>query len=195
MLKKIVIIISLLFLTFTTGFTKPGKNKRQKRYTVGVGDILEIRLLKPDQLDYRTTVTPEGTISVVYIGTLRAEGKTISQLQREIQIRLSRGYLKYPVVIVTLMESHSQNFTISGEVVRPGTYPLRVNTTVLKAISIAGGFTRFGSKSKVKILRPRKDKPGYKIIKVDLGKVMDGDSVSDVLLIPGDIVIVSESFF
>ncbi len=189
---KIIFALVLVLILSATGFSKPAE---KPSYKIGVGDVLEIRILKPDVVTWRTTVTPGGMISVVYLGIIKAKGKSITKIQKEIQYGLARGYLKYPVVIVTLIESHSQNFTISGEVVRPGTYPLRENTTVLKAISIAGGFTRFGSKSRVKVLRPRKDKPGYKVFKVDLNKVIDGDSKSDILLKPGDIVIVKEGFF
>lgn len=164
-------------------------------YRVGIGDIIEVRILKPDEITDRSTVTPGGEISVAYIGSVQVKGKTISEIQKNIQIRLASGYLKYPVVVVSLIESHSRNFTVSGEVVRPGTYQLQENTTVLKAISISGGFTRFGSKSRVKLLRPNTDKPGYQSIKINLKKAMDGDAKEDILLQPGDIIIVSEGFF
>lgn len=112
-------------------------------YRVGIGDIIEVRILKPDVIADRSTVTPGGEISVAYIGSVLVRGKTLTEIQKNIQNRLASGYLKYPVVVVSLIESHSQNFTVSGEVIRPGTYQLQENTTVLKAISIAGGFTRF----------------------------------------------------
>lgn len=166
-----------------------------KSYTVGIGDILEVSILKPEQLKNTVTVSPAGEISVAYLGTINVIGKTVGQVQKIIQWRLARGYLKYPVVVVSLLKSHSRKFTISGEVIRPGTYALEVNTTVLKAISIAGGFTRFGSKSKIKILRPRKDRPGYNSIIVDLQKVMDGKGEADIEIVAGDIIIVSEGLF
>ena len=81
-----------------------------------------------------------------------------------------------------------------GEVVKPGTYALEENTTVLKAISMAGGFTKFGS-SRVKILRSRKGQPGYEAIKVNTNAIMDGNSGEDILLEKDDIVVVSEGVF
>ncbi|MFH0974681.1 MAG: polysaccharide biosynthesis/export family protein [Spirochaetota bacterium] len=166
-----------------------------EEYKVGVGDIIEIRILKPDPSVDRVTVSPSGDISVAYLGSVRVKDKTITEIQQNIQWRLATGYLKYPVVTVSLIESRSRNFTISGEIVRPGTYPLGDNTTVLKAISVAGGFTRFGSKSKVRVLRQRNDRPGYTKIEIDVGKVIEGDARADLVLEPGDIVVVSESFF
>jgi polysaccharide export outer membrane protein len=141
------------------------------------------------------TVSPGGHISVPYIGSVNVKGMTISQAQRVIQKKLGNGYLKYPVVVLSLIESRSRSFTISGEIVKPGNYALVENTTVLKAISMAGGFTKFGSKSNVKILRPRKNRPGYLNIKVDLKAVLNGDANADVLIEPGDIVVVSEGLF
>lgn len=164
-------------------------------YKVGIGDIVEVRILRPDTITDRSTVSPSGEISVAYIGSVQVKGKSITEIQKNVQVRLGSGYLKYPVVVVSLIESHSRNFTVSGEVIRPGNYQLQENTTILKAISIAGGFTRFGSKSRVKLLRPFPDKPGYQTIKINLQKAMDGDAKEDVMLHPGDIVIISEGFF
>jgi polysaccharide biosynthesis/export protein len=168
---------------------------KAEEYRVGIGDILEIRILKPDPSVDRVSVTPSGDISVAYLGSVKIKGKTITEVQQNIQYRLANGYLKYPVVTVSLIESKSRNFTISGEINRPGTYPLEDNMTVLKAVSVAGGFTKYGSKSKVRVLRQRADRPGYTKIEVDVGKVMDGDARADLVLEPGDIIVVSESFF
>lgn len=186
MLKKTVFFLFILFTTLT-GYTQ--------MYTIGVGDILDVSILQPDQMTLRVTVSPGGDISVPYIGSVYIKGKTIAGAQSLIQQKLASGYLKYPVVTVSLVESRSRSFTISGEVIRPGNYALLENTTVLKAISIAGGFTRFGSSSRVKILRPRKDRPGYISIKVELKAVLDGDASADIVIEPGDIIVISEGVF
>jgi len=188
-MKRLILFIFIFIAVFTF------EELTAQQYTLGVGDIIEVSIIKPEQLTNRVTVSPTGQISVPYIGSITVIGKTISQVQNTIQWSLAKGYLKYPVVVVSLIESHSRRFTISGEVVRPGTYPLEVNTTVLKAISIAGGFTRFGSKSSIKVLRPRKDRPGYISIPVDLQKVMDGKGEADIEIEAGDIIIVSEGMF
>ena len=184
---------SVFILILSLSFSLPllGAND----YTVGVGDVLEVNILRPDQSTTQVTVSPGGHISVQYIGAVNVKGKTITQIQRTIQLRLANGYLKYPIVSVSLIESHSKNYTISGEIMNPGKYPLEENTTVIKAISIAGGFTRFASPSKIKVLRPKKNRPGYLNIKTDIQDVIEGDASSDIVLKPGDIVIVSKGFF
>jgi len=185
MLKKMILILLLLLPLSLSA----------QVYTIGVGDILKIDIISPDKMTSEVAVSPGGDISVPYIGSVYVKGMSIARAQKIIEKKLSQGYLKYPVVVVSLMESRSRSFTISGEVVRPGNYSLVENTTVLKAISIAGGFTKFGSKSNVKILRPRKDRPGYISIKVDLKAVLDGDANADIVIQPGDIIVISEGLF
>jgi protein involved in polysaccharide export with SLBB domain len=163
-------------------------------YTVGVGDVLEISVLQPDQFTTVVTVAPDGSITFPYIGTQQVKGLTLPRIQDHIQNELADGYIKYPVVTVYLKESRSRKYLVYGEVIRPGAYPLEDNTTVLRAISIAGGFTKFGSASRVKVLRERTGGAGYEPIKVDLKAAMDGGD-KDLVLKPGDMVVVSEGIF
>lgn len=164
-------------------------------YTIGVNDILEISVLEPDTMNRVVNVAPDGTIMFPFIGQVNVLGRTVPEVQQEIRDRLNDGYLKYPVVLVALQESRSRQYLVYGEVIRPGSYPITDNTTVLRAISVAGGFSKFGSSSRVKVLRSREDQPGYETIRVDIKAVMDGDSGADLLLKPGDMVVVSEGVF
>ncbi len=173
---------------------KQETNKTEK-YTVGVEDILEISVLQPDEIKRVVKVAPDGMISFPYIGSVKVKGLTIPEIQEKIKIALADGYLKYPVVLVSLQESQSRNFFVYGEVTKPGTYPIAENTSVLRAISMAGGFTKFGSSSRVKVLRPKKNELGYETIKIDIKKVMNGNSENDILLKAGDVVVISEGVF
>lgn len=163
-------------------------------YTIGVDDILDIVVLQPEKLALTVTVAPDGCITFPYIGNVNVKDLTLGQVQEDIQKRLADGYMKYPVVSVSLKESRSRRFSVYGEVIRPGTYPIEGNITVLKAISMAGGFTKYGSSSRVKILRPKKEGAGYDLIKVNMKQIMDG-LAKDVVLEPGDIVQVEEGVF
>ncbi len=164
-------------------------------YIVGVDDVLDISILQPEKMLITVTVAPDGTVNVPYIGGLQVKGMPLSSIQEEIQKKLADGYMKYPVVAVFLKESRSMKFFVYGEVIKPGTYLVDENTTVLKAISIAGGFTKYGSSSRVKVLRPNQDKAGYQTLKVNIKAIMDGSPDEDIVLKPGDIVVVSEGVF
>jgi len=164
-------------------------------YAIGVGDILELNILQPEKMLVNLAVAPDGAISVPYIGNVPAKGLTLTAVQDTIQTKLSEGYMKYPVVVLSLVESRSRKVLVYGEVVRPGEYPLDEDSTVLRAISMAGGFTKYGSSSRVKVLRPKKDGPGYDTIKISIADLMEGKPEADILVKPGDIVVVSEGVF
>lgn len=164
-------------------------------YTVGVGDELEINVLKPDVFIVNTTVAPDGNISFPYIGSVKVLGLSLSQAQDEIQKRLEDGYLKYPVLTVYLKEVKSKKYLVSGEVMKPGSYPLEGNITVLQAISIAGGFSKYGNASHVKVLRQKPGGKGYETVRVNVEQAREGDSEQDPLLHSGDMVVVSEGIF
>jgi polysaccharide export outer membrane protein len=163
-------------------------------YKVGNEDILDIAVLQPEQLALTVTVSPDGSITFPYIGKVDVKGKTPSEVQEEIQSRLADGYLKYPVVSVAVKESRSKKFYVYGEVLKPGTYFLEDNMTVLKAISTAGGFTKYGSSSRVKVLRPKANAAGYETMKANMKLIMNG-LAKDIVLEPGDIVQVEEGVF
>jgi len=164
-------------------------------YTIGADDMLDISVLQPEKMLITVTVSPDGTITFPYIGTVAIKGLTLEQAQNEIQSRLADGYMKYPVVSIALRQSMSEKFFVYGEVMRPGTYRLEERMTVLKAVSLAGGFTKFGSSSRVKVLRTKDGEAGYNVIKVNLNAAMKGSSKDDVVLKQGDIVVIEEGIF
>ncbi len=94
-----------------------------------------------------------------------------------------------------LIVERNKTFFVHGEVNRPGEYALQGNMTVLKAMSLVGGFTKWGSSSRIKVLRPKKSNTGYETIKVDIDAVIDGDATKDTILQSGDIVVISRGIF
>lgn len=108
-----------------------------------------------------------------------------SEQKEALSFRLKSG----DIVTVT----STQFFFISGEVKRPGSYPVTSGLTVLKAVSVAGGLTKFGAKGKVEILR-KSNKRGPERIKVNLGDIENGKK-PDVPLEPEDIIKVGKRVF
>jgi len=87
----------------------------------------------------------------------------------------------------------TQFFYVSGEVKNPGSYPITPGLTVLKAVSVAGGLTKFGSKGKVEILR-KVSQGDAERIKIDLGDI-EGGKKPDVPLEAEDIIKVGKRVF
>ena len=193
-MKKNILLI-ILMLAGTAGFLPAvlfSADSAVAEYRIGVDDVLSISVLRPEALTADAVVSPDGFISFPYIGNVFVKGMTLLQIQEEIQKQLSNGYMQYPVVAVALKESRSRKFFIYGEVARPGSYALEDNMTVFKAISVAGGLTKYGASSRVRILRPALDGADHQTIKVDVGDISKGKTEKDVAIQAGDVIVVSE---
>ncbi len=94
-----------------------------------------------------------------------------------------------------LLIERNKIFLIYGEVNRTGEFILKTDMTVFKALTIAGGFTKWGSNKGVKILRLKKDNTGFESLKVNISDVIEGDANADILLKSNDVVIVSTGIF
>ena len=170
-------------------------------YKVGINDILEIKVLGQGEgekpLETMASVSSDGSISFPYIGIVYVKGKHITDIQNEITKKLSEGFIKYPVVSVSLVKSLSRNIYAYGEVFRRGEIPYDDNMTVLTALSLAGGITNDGLYGKVKVRRKKEGKNKYADIEIDLKGIMEGGLKGDVLLEPGDMIIVerNKTFF
>lgn len=200
-MKKMIILGLLLVLGFAPwvaaqeSLTSESVAVAPASYTVGPMDVLGIEIIEPDKIATRATVSPDGSITAPYIGQVNVSGLTTNQIRQRIEQRLADGYLKFPSVMVSLLESHSRKFFVYGAVIRPGEYDLPENMTVLRAISMTGGFTKFGSSNRVKVLRALQDRNGYENIKININAVMNGDSQADLAIEKGDIIVVSEGIF
>lgn len=121
-------------------------------FLIGPEDVLDITVWRNADLSKTVTVRPDGMISLPLIGDIRAQGYTAAQLADKIAAKL-KEFKESPTVAVSVKEINSYNIYVVGEVAKPGKYPLKSHTTVLQAISIAGGFTPFASKNKMQVVR------------------------------------------
>lgn len=107
-------------------------------YILGPGDVLEIEVAEVPGTLACTFVMPDGMVYYNLAGGVRAEGMTQKEFSEKLTQALKRDYNK-PVVNVSLVEVRSRRYWILGRVFKPGIYPLRQPTTLLEAISEAGG--------------------------------------------------------
>jgi polysaccharide export outer membrane protein len=153
-------------------------------YKVGPGDVLNIRVWGEGEFSGPVAVQQNGNITLPLVGDLQAGGMTPIQIQDELAKSLTK-YVVKPLVTVTVQEVGSKRYYMDGMVARPGEYALVVPTTVLEALSKAGGVGEFANAKHIYILRGTKRIPfNYK--DVLRGKRMD----ENILLQPGDHVVV-----
>ncbi|TGP30222.1 polysaccharide export protein [Mesorhizobium sp. M2D.F.Ca.ET.185.01.1.1] len=116
-------------------------------------DVLEVDVFQVDNLNRTVQVDASGQISLPLIGTVTAAGKTVRQLEKEIEAAYSANYLQSPDVTIFIKESIGQRITVDGEVNKAGIYPVSSNASLIDAVALAGGFNTIGDAGKVFVYR------------------------------------------
>ena len=161
-----------------------------QEYWIGPEDVLDITVWRNADLSKQVTVRPDGRISLPLIGDISAVGKTAVQLSEDISAKL-KEYKEHPQVSIVVREVNSYAIYVLGEVVRPAKYPLKSKTTLLQAITLAGGLTPAAARNKVVIFRFGEQ--GGKDIKIKASYddiIMGDESPQNVQLKPGDTIVV-----
>src|SRR5262249_41540383 len=118
-----------------------------------------------------------------------AGGRTAQAVASEIASRAAAFYNESPVVAVEVAELHSYRVYVLGEVARPGELTPHGPLTVLQALALAGGFTRFAAPNSVVIVR--RDALGERRIPFSYREVVDkGDLRENLTLETNDVVVV-----
>ena len=155
-----------------------------KKYSIGAEDVLLIKVWREAELSGPAVVRPDGKISMPLVGEIQAAGITPESLSATIAEGLSK-YMTRPEVSVSVTAVNSKRYFISGEVNRPGAYPLLIPTTVLEALVNAGGFRDFADTKKIVVLR------GATRLPFNYKEVIKGKKTEqNILLEPGDHIIV-----
>jgi polysaccharide biosynthesis/export protein len=155
-----------------------------KTYVIGPEDILGVRVWREPELSSSVQVRPDGKITMALIGELDAAGKTPEALKDKV-VEALQEYIVKPEVIVTVQSVRSRKYHITGEVGRVGTFPLVVPTTVLEALTNAGGFREFANTKKITILR------NGKLLKFNYKNVIKGKNMDqNIFLENGDYIVV-----
>lgn len=159
-------------------------------YIIGPEDVLEITVWKNSDLSKTVQVRPDGRVSIPLIGDVSAVGRTSVQLTQEISDRL-KSYMENPTVSIVVKEVNSYAIFVLGEVVKPGKLPLKTKTTLLQAITLAGGFSPVAARNKIVIFRFGKDGEGLTKIKASYDDIVLRDGTKqNIELKPGDQIVV-----
>ena len=122
------------------------------KYKVGPADVLLIRVWNEPAFSGPVAVNEGGNFTLPLVGDVPAAGKTPVQIQAELSETLKKFVVR-PLVTVTVQEVGSKRYFMDGLIARPGEYALVVPTTILEAISRAGGPGDFANKKKIYVLR------------------------------------------
>jgi polysaccharide biosynthesis/export protein len=164
-------------------------------YRVGPGDTLKVYVFQNEELSAVIPVRPDGKISTPLVEDMVAVGKTPSQLARDIEKSLSE-YVKSPKVNVVVMVAASvfSQVKVIGQVKTPQALPYRDGMTVLDAVLAVGGLGQFAAGNRAHIVRTENGKQTEIKVKLD-ALVNSGDMKQNLLLKPGDVLVVPETRF
>jgi polysaccharide export outer membrane protein len=167
-------------------------------YVIGPLDELTITVWRNDELGAKVQVRPDGRITTPLVADMPAVGKTPTMLAQDIRLQLSQ-YIAEPLVTVMVDKfsgTFSQQIRIVGATEKPASLPYRANMTVLDAMIAVGGLGEFASGNRAKLIRFDKTLGRQREYALRLGDLLkDGESRANVMLAPGDVIIIPESMF
>ncbi len=187
-------IILVIFTLIT--FFNSSPELFSEEYKVDAGDILYITVYEQPDLAAKARVASSGDIAFPLLGSVDVKGLTIDEIQNKITHLLKKDYLVDPQLSVFIEEYRIEKVFVMGFVNKPGEYELFKDrpTTVLEAVTMAGGFKPGAAPNGTKIMRTEDGREVTIPVRAnDITK--RGDKGRDIIIKPGDIVVVPESFF
>jgi polysaccharide export outer membrane protein len=176
----------------TPAVTSPAPPQTPADYVIGVDDVLVVMFRREKDLSAEVIVRPDGKITLPLINDIQAAGLTTDQLRDRVTGQAAR-FVESPTVTVIVKQINSRKVFITGQVMKPGPYPIGDRMTVMQLISTAGGLTEYAKKKDIVILREPAGRPGsgpaaFKFNYDDVRKMKN--LASNIELKPGDTVIV-----
>jgi polysaccharide export outer membrane protein len=165
-------------------------------YRLGKNDVLNIFVMgHPEMSSQRvnlgeisgTTIRKDGKVHMPVIGTLPAEGLTLTQFEDKLRER-SAQFIVEPQVSVEILSYESQKFFILGQVPQPGAFPVDGDTTLLEALGMAGGVPPDADLESATVVRKGE------LLPINVADIMRrGDVSRNVFMQAGDLVYIPDN--
>lgn len=156
-------------------------------YLIGPGDALSIQLWNEPTLSGPVKVRPDGFVTLPLVNELQVSGLTTAELRKLLADKY-KAFVNSPVVTIRIEGIASSEVFLLGQVNKPGAYPLLGNDTLLQLVTRAGGLTIFAERRDLRVMR----RAGNKVTEyiADYDAIVAGDLKQDIILRPGDRIIV-----
>lgn len=165
-------------------------------YVIGPGDTMEVFVWGNEELTTTSIVRPDGKFTTRLVEDMQASGRTPTELARDIE-KAYADYVRQPVVSVIVngfVGVPAQQVRVVGEATEPRGVPYSQHMTLLDLMIAVGGLTEYAAGNKSVLVRKQGGQQKSYGLRLD-DLLRDGDISANVDLMPGDIVIVSESWF
>jgi polysaccharide export outer membrane protein len=172
----------------TAAVTLPNGVELPADYVIGPEDVLGVLFWREEDISGDVTVRPDGRITLPLLGDMAAAGLSPAVLKNRLEEAASQ-YLTEPVATIVVREVNSRKVYITGEVAKPGAYPLAGPRTVMQLIAMAGGLNEYADKNAIRVMRlenGRQVSYPFRYHDVARGRALP----QNILLQPGDTVVV-----
>ena len=196
---KILHLLSLVFVLMVSAVAA----NAQSDYRIRSGDVLQVEVLEDPSLNRAVSVLPNGQISFPFVGTLRAGGRTIGQVQASLRDALASNFASPPTVFVGVNPFRDEaalsearlgptiDVYFVGEVNNPGMIAVKQGTSLLQAVAISGGVSRFAAIKRIQLRRTGTDGV-QRVTFLNYKALADGAVTTDIELKDGDVILVPE---
>jgi polysaccharide biosynthesis/export protein len=168
----------------------------QSEYRIGPGDTLQVFVWNQPELTVTVPVRPDGMISTPLISGVPAEGKTATQLAKDLEVALSE-FVRNPTVSVMVtgfVGAYADQIRVVGQAAKPQSLPYRANMSLLDVMIAVGGLAEFAAGNRAVLVRTVDGKQTRTTVR--LRDLLDkGDIDANVTMRPGDVLIIPESRF
>lgn len=198
MMKSLLLALSA-FLFATAAVAQSG-------YQVRAGDTIQVEVLEDPSLNRSLLVLPDGTVSFPFAGTVQASGRTATQIESAITGAIASNFATEPNVFVTVSQLRpvvpsstapaapvTIDIFVMGEVGAPGAKAIPPGTTLLQALAVTGGFTKFAATKRILLRRTDPATGQQAVSRINYKAIADGAAIgTDIVLADGDVIIVPE---
>lgn len=166
------------------------------QFLIGPGDELQIFVWRNPEVSQTVTVRPDGKITMPLVEDLQASGKTSTQLARDIEAVLET-YIRQPIVSVIVsggVGPYAEQVRVVGQATKPQALSYREQMTLLDLMILVGGTTEFAAGNNATLVRVVNGEQKQFRVRID-DLLKDGDISANVDILPGDVLIIPESWF
>ena len=158
-------------------------------YVIGPEDVLSILFWREKDLSSDVIVRPDGMISLPLLNDIHAAGLTTDQLREKVMTEANK-FVEDPNATIVVKQINSRKVYITGQVAKPGSYPLAGPMTVLQLIAMAGGLLEYANRERISIMRT--DEKGNPVAySFNYNWVIDRKNLrQNIELKPGDTILV-----
>jgi len=163
----------------------------ERNYRIGPYDLLKIEVFQVQELSRQERVNDEGNVTLPLIGPLQVAGLTPQEAEQLIAAKLGEEYLQNPQVNIFVSEYASQKVTVTGQVKKPGVFPVAGRTTLMQAIALAGGLDDVAKKEEVVVFR-KQPTGSVSAYVVNMASIEEG-KLTDPVIVGDDRIMVPKS--